>query len=134
MRTGACWAGTPGVHRFTIGQRKGLGVAGGSPLFVVNLDAGRKLVTVGAKPLLDRAELSAASVNWIGGTPPADPVRVAAQIRHRHPAAPATVTATGDDTVRVVFDEPQTAVTPGQAVVFYRGDEVLGGGWIDSSR
>jgi tRNA-specific 2-thiouridylase len=70
-------------------------------------------------------------VNWIAGSPPADPARVTAQIRHRHAAAPAVVGALDGGRARVTFDEPQRAITPGQAVVFYDGDEVLGGGWID---
>lgn len=121
-----------GVHRFTVGQRKGLGVSAPEPVFVVKLDAETRVVTVGPKSALERDELAASGVNWVSGRVPAETLRIEAQIRHRHAAAPATVTATGADRVRVVFDTPQVAITPGQAVVFYRGDEVLGGGWIDS--
>lgn len=121
-----------GVHRFTVGQRKGLGLSGPEPVFVVKLDAGARLVTVGPKAALERRELAASGVNWVSGRAPAAPLPVGAQIRHRHPPAPAVVTVTGDGRAGVVFDAPQIAITPGQAVVFYRGDEVLGGGWIDS--
>lgn len=121
-----------GVHRFTIGQRKGLGIATRDPLFVIHIDATTGLVTVGPRAALDRRDLTASGVNWIAGTPPAVPLRAQAQIRHRHQAADALVTPLEQDRVRVVFETPQTAVTPGQAVVFYQGDEVLGGGWIDS--
>jgi tRNA-specific 2-thiouridylase len=97
----------------------------------VKLDAERRLVTVGPRTALLRDRLTASRVTWIAGTPPDAAVSASAQIRHRHPAAAATIAATGPDAASVVFDEPQSAVTPGQAVVFYNGDEVLGGGWID---
>lgn len=121
-----------GVHRFTIGQRKGLGVPGPEPVFVLKLDAEARVVVVGPKADLERRDLAASGVNWVSGQVPGGMLRVEAQIRHRHPAAPAVVTVTDADRVRVVFDAPQVAITPGQAAVFYRRDEVLGGGWIDS--
>jgi tRNA-specific 2-thiouridylase len=120
-----------GVHHFTIGQRKGLGVALGEPLYVVTLDALNKLVTVGPRSAIEQTALTASRVNWIAGAPPRDAIRVESQIRSRHAAAPARVTVLARDRVRVDFDTPQFAITPGQAVVFFRGDEVLGGGWID---
>jgi tRNA-specific 2-thiouridylase len=120
-----------GVHRFTIGQRKGLGIATGSAMFVVKLDAAKRLVTVGPRSALLKDGLTASRVTWVSGTAPDAPLAASAQIRHRHPAALSLITATGPDTASVMFDEPQSAVTPGQAVVFYDGDEVLGGGWID---
>jgi tRNA-uridine 2-sulfurtransferase len=120
-----------GVHRFTIGQRKGLGIAAASPLYVVRLDAAAATVTVGGRTDLERAALTASKVNWVGGSVPAGPVRAEAQIRYRHAARPATVDPIGEAAARVTFDAPQAAVTPGQAVVFYDGDEVIGGGWID---
>src|SRR5260221_7111623 len=120
-----------GVHRFTIGQRKGLGLATGIPLYVLGIDAGQASVTVGPREALERDTLTASRVNWMSGEAPASPIRASARIRYRHAEAPATVTPAGDDTVRVAFDAPQSAVTPGQAVVFYDGDFVLGGGWID---
>jgi tRNA-specific 2-thiouridylase len=120
-----------GVHRFTVGQRKGLGVSSPIPLYVVNIDAGTQAVTVGPREALERTTLEASGVNWIAGTPPADGTRVTAQIRYRHREADATLTPIGFDRVRVEFDAPQTAVAPGQAVVFYDGEAVVGGGWID---
>lgn len=118
-----------GVHRFTVGQRRGLGVAAGEPLYVISTDPATGRVTVGGGEGLLRAECIATEVNWIAGAPPAAPVRAEVKIRHRHEAAPATVTP---DHARALvrFDEPQRAVTPGQAAVFYQGDVVLGGGWI----
>ena len=119
-----------GVHRFTIGQRKGLGLSSAEPLYVIGLRADRAEVVVGAKPQLERRELTAVDVNWIAGGPPPTPLRATAQIRSRHTPAPALVEPLDDGRARVTFDEPQLAVTPGQAVVFYAGDEGLGGGWI----
>ena len=121
-----------GVHHFTIGQRKRLGLASAAPLYVVRLDAGRQLVTVGPRAAVDATGCTASGVNWIAGEAPGGLVRAEAQIRHRHAASAATIEPIADGRVTIAFDAPQTAVTPGQAVVFYRGDEVLGGGWIDS--
>ena len=120
-----------GVHKFTVGQRKGLGVSTAVPLYVVALDAVSSTVTVGPRETLERSTLTASEVNWIAGHPPVGPLRVTAQIRHRHPEAPATAQALEDGKVRVEFDEPQAAIAPGQAVVLYGGEQVLGGGWID---
>jgi tRNA-specific 2-thiouridylase len=120
-----------GVHRFTVGQRKGLGLSSPIPLYVVGLDAASNTVTVGPRQALDRSELTAAGVNWIAGAPPAGELRVTAQIRHRHREAPGCLTALGDGRARLVFDEPQSAVAPGQAAVFYDRDAVVGGGWIE---
>jgi tRNA-specific 2-thiouridylase len=120
-----------GVHRYTVGQRKGLGLSSPIPLYVVGIDASSNSVTVGPREALERRELSASTVNWIAGTAPAPGLRVTAQIRHRHKAAAATIEPIGAQRVRVVFDEPQTAIAPGQALVMYQGDEVVGGGWID---
>jgi tRNA-specific 2-thiouridylase len=120
-----------GVHRFTVGQRKGLGLSSTSPLYVIAIDAATARVTVGDRTDLERTRLRARDVNWISGSAPDRPVRAAAQIRHRHAAAPATITVDGDGAAVVAFDAPQPAVTPGQAVVFYDGDVVLGGGWIE---
>jgi tRNA-specific 2-thiouridylase len=120
-----------GVHRFTIGQRKGLGIALGEPAYVINLDADRRQVTVGPRSALERDSLTASRVNWIAGHAPGSPVRVTAQIRHRHAPADGTVTPTGDGRVQLDFAQAQSAIAPGQAVVFFDGDEVLGGGWID---
>lgn len=125
-----------GVHRFTVGQRKGLGLSNvvgrspGAPLYVVAIDAADRSIVVGPRASLERTHLVASGVNWIADAP-ATPLRVTAQIRHRHPAAPATVRVGATGRASVDFDTPQTSITPGQAVVFYEGDVVLGGGWID---
>lgn len=120
-----------GVHRFTVGQRKGLGLSTPVPLYVLSIDAVENALTVGPRPALERTHLTASSVNWVAGTPPDTTAQITARIRHRHPDATAAVEPLPDDRVAVVFDEPQTAVAPGQAVVFYDSDTVLGGGWID---
>ena len=120
-----------GVHRFTVGQRKGLGLSSGIRLYVVNIDASEGAVTVGPREALERTTLTASGVNWIAGTPPPPGARVTAQIRHRHREAAATIDPIDGDRVSATFAEPQYAVTPGQAVVFYDGDVVVGGGWID---
>ena len=121
-----------GVHRFTIGQRKGLGLSSTEPLYVLEIKPDTAEVVVGSRDALGRTALTASGVNWIAGEAPDDWRRVAAQIRHRHAAAPARVRRTDEGRIEVEFDAPQTAITPGQAVVFYEGDEVLGGGWIDT--
>ena len=120
-----------GVHRFTVGQRKGLGLSSPIPLYVVGIDAASASVTVGPREALDRNELTASRVNWLAGTPPSAGTRVTAQIRHRHTEAAATIHPLAADRVRVTFDVPQAAVAPGQALVMYQGDEVIGGGWIE---
>jgi tRNA-specific 2-thiouridylase len=122
-----------GVHRFTIGQRKGLGLPTsptGAPMYVLKLNPADRQVVVGPKPSLERTTLTASGVNWIAGAPPSAR-RVTAQIRHRHQPAAATVTPIGVSQAEVVFHIPQIAITPGQAVVFYDDDVVVGGGWID---
>ena len=120
-----------GVHHYTVGQRKGLGVSSPIPLYVVGLDANANTVTVGPREALERTTLTASHVNWIAGLPPAPRTRVTAQIRHRHREAAGAVTPLEGDRLQLTFDEPQTAVAPGQAVVLYEGDVVIGGGWID---
>jgi tRNA-specific 2-thiouridylase len=120
-----------GVHHFTVGQRKGLGLPSPIPLYVVGIDAGSNAITVGPRGALEKRELTASRVNWISGLTPASGTRVTAQIRHRHQEAAAAITPIGDDRVNLVFDEPQAAIAPGQALVMYSGDEVVGGGWID---
>jgi tRNA-specific 2-thiouridylase len=119
-----------GIHRFTVGQRKGLGLATAEPRYVLALRPAEHQVVVGPKASLEQTRLTASGVNWIAGEP-ATARRVAAQIRHRHQAAPAAVRSLGDARAEVIFDTPQLAITPGQAVVFYDGDSVIGGGWID---
>jgi tRNA-specific 2-thiouridylase len=120
-----------GVHRFTIGQRKGLGIAAAEPMYVLQLRPAEKTVVVGPRPELERARLTASQVNWIAGTPPTEPLRVTAQIRHRHQPAPGTVRALDAGRASMEFDAPVMAITPGQAVVFYDGEVVVGGGWIE---
>jgi tRNA-uridine 2-sulfurtransferase len=130
---GRVLGGHGGVHRFTVGQRKGLGLQSsptGAPLYVIALNPVDSRVVVGPKASLERSALTASGVNWVIREP-RSPVHAAAQIRHRHQAAPATIRSLGDAKAEVVFDRPQIAITPGQAVVFYEGDSVLGGGWID---
>jgi tRNA-specific 2-thiouridylase len=120
-----------GVHRFTIGQRKGLGLSTGVPLYVVGIDAGSAEVTVGPREALDRGTLTASRVNWISGETPQRAIRAHARVRYRHKEAAATITPLAGERAQIVFDEPQSAITPGQAVVFFDEDVVLGGGWID---
>ena len=121
-----------GVHRFTVGQRKGLPLPGGSPrpVFVTDIDADSGRVTVGYAEALMRHRLSAGGVTWVAGTAPSDGTRIEARIRYHGADLPAVVNANNNETV-VEFESPQRAITPGQAVVFYEGDRVLGGGMID---
>jgi tRNA-specific 2-thiouridylase len=119
-----------GIDRFTIGQRKGLGVGGGKKRFVLELLPETNTVVVGDESDLLSAGLSAREVNWLIDAPTA-PLACVAKIRYRHAGVPATVTATPDGGADVRFDAPQPAVTPGQAVAFYAGTRVLGGGWIE---
>lgn len=121
-----------GVHRFTIGQRKGLGLSAAAPLYVTRIDLADRSVTVGPRRSLERVSLTASGVNWVSGVAPTGLVRVTAQIRHRHAPAQATLLALDAVRAELTFDEPQAAITPGQAVVFYDRDVVLGGGWIDN--
>jgi tRNA-specific 2-thiouridylase len=120
-----------GIHRFTVGQRKGLGLSSPVPLYVVGIDATTNSVTVGTRDALLRDTLTASRVNWISGRTPETGARVTAQIRYRHREAAATLAPLPDARVQVTFDEAQSAVAPGQAVVFYDGEVVVGGGWID---
>jgi tRNA-specific 2-thiouridylase len=121
-----------GYERFTIGQRKGLGIATGSRRFVLYIIPESREVVVGDPERLLAPGLIASRINWLIDFP-VEPLRCTAKIRYRHPGAAATVTATEDGGAHVAFDEPQTAITPGQAVVFYDGDRVLGGGWIEGA-
>ena len=119
-----------GVHHYTIGQRKGLGIAAGRPLYVVELDHAANRVVVGDDAELRSETCEVRDVNWISFAVLDAPVRVTVKIRHRHEPAAATVEPIGATSARVKFDAPQRAITPGQAAVFYSGDVVLGGGWI----
>jgi tRNA-specific 2-thiouridylase len=122
-----------GLHRYTVGQRRGLGIASSDPLYVVKIDVPRNQLVVGKKKELLARRLTARGVNWISIAPPVGSVRACARIRYRAPEAMATITPLGGGCVSVEFDEPQQAITPGQAVVFYDGDAVVGGGWIERS-
>ncbi|QDV72068.1 tRNA 2-thiouridine(34) synthase MnmA [Botrimarina mediterranea] len=122
-----------GVDGFTVGQRKGLGVALGKPVFVVSIDPDTRRVVLGERSELDRSELTASESNWLI-EPPTEPMRCEAQIRYNSAAAPATLEPQGEGRFQLRFDSPQQGVTPGQAVVCYAADDaarVLGGGWIE---
>jgi tRNA-uridine 2-sulfurtransferase len=119
-----------GIHNFTVGQRKGLGVATGSPLYVLEIRGDKRQVVVGGGEELLTRTLRAKRLNWIAVEDLRTPMRVKAKIRHRHEPADAIVENIDNDEVVATFDEPQRAITPGQAVVFYDGDIVVGGGWI----
>jgi tRNA-uridine 2-sulfurtransferase len=119
-----------GIHNFTVGQRKGLGVSSAAALYVLNIDPASHRVTVGADAELATHTLHARQLNWVSIAELTGPMRVKAKIRHRHDPAWATLEPAGADEVTATFDEPQRAVTPGQAAVFFDGDEVVGGGWI----
>ena len=119
-----------GIHNFTVGQRKGLGVATGSPLYVIQIKGDAGQVVVGGSEELYSKTLRAKRVNLISVAGIKEPMRVAVKIRHRHEPAAATLERSGEGEVVMTFDEAQRAVTPGQAAVFYDGDEVVGGGWI----
>lgn len=122
-----------GLHRYTIGQRKGIGVSSPDPLYVVKIDVPRNRLVVGHRGELYQSSLVAAGVNWLSMPPPVEPVRASVRIRYRAVEAPATIVPIKAGEVRVVFDSPQAAITPGQAAVFYDGDRVVGGGWIKSA-
>ena len=119
-----------GIHQFTVGQRKGLGVATGSPLYVLQINGDTREVIVGEQEKLYSKTLLARRTNLISVDDLGGPGRVSVKIRHRHEPALAMIEKTGEDEILVTFDEPQRAITPGQAAVFYDGDIVLGGGWI----
>jgi len=119
-----------GIHNFTVGQRKGLGVATGSPLYVIQIKGDARQVVVGQQEDLYTRILRTHRVNLISVGELQQPMRATVKIRHRHEGAAAVIEKTGDDEIMVTFDEPQRAVTPGQAAVFYDDDVVVGGGWI----
>ena len=119
-----------GVHNFTVGQRKGLGLATGSPLYVLQIKGDSGAVIVGHEQDLYSLTLKVRRTNLISIADFQVPIRVSAKIRHRHEPAAAVIDKTGDDEILVTFDQPQRAITPGQACVFYYGNTVVGGGWI----
>jgi tRNA-specific 2-thiouridylase len=121
-----------GVHHFTVGQRRGLRVAAREPLYVIATDPASRRVTVGRDRELLSDRAYASGVNWISIADPAEPVRAEVKIRNKHAAAPAKLLPTSNPArVEIRLDEAQRAVTPGQGAVFYSGDLVLGGGWIE---
>jgi tRNA-specific 2-thiouridylase len=119
-----------GIHRYTVGQRKGLGISAPEPIYVVAVDAQRNRVVVGSANDLLKREMLVQRANWIAIAELTEPLKVSVKIRSRAEEATATLTQQTDGKVLVRFDEPQRAVTPGQAAVFYDGDVVVGGGWI----
>jgi tRNA-specific 2-thiouridylase len=119
-----------GIEFYTIGQRRGLGLTTPKPVYVVELDTVHNRVVVGDESALDCDEFSVANCNWIPCDQLAEPIEVTAKIRYNHPGTSATVTPAGQGGARVKLHEPQRAVTPGQAAVFYQNDLVIGGGWI----
>src|SRR6266545_2174468 len=119
-----------GIHRYTVGQRRGIGVSSPDPLYVVRVDAKNNRVVVGSSDDLLRREMTVERVNWIAFVELTEPIRVAVKIRSRAEEAQATVSKRDDGSMVVTFDEAQRAVTPGQAAVFYDDDVVVGGGWI----
>jgi tRNA-specific 2-thiouridylase len=123
-----------GIHNYTVGQRKGLGIAAGRPLYVVELDHATNRVIVGDDADLRTSVCEIRDVNWISFAALESPVRAQVKIRHRHDPAPATIEPIDENAARIRFDEPQRAITPGQAAVCYSGDVVLGGGWIRADR
>ncbi len=119
-----------GIHRFTVGQRRGIGISAEHPLYVISIDAHRNQVMVGSAHELLSSEFTAVGVNWIALDSPSGPVRADVRVRYRHEAAAAAIVPLIDGRAHITFDDAQRAITPGQATVFYRGDEVVGGGWI----
>lgn len=127
-----------GIHHYTIGQRKGLGIAAAQPLYVVGIDAGRNQVIVGGQTDNHQSECTVQRVNWVSIAPPHSPIQAEVQVRYRSEAVAATIVpifpdsgATPPDRVKIIFDEPQFSITPGQAAVWYGGDGLLGGGIIE---
>jgi tRNA-specific 2-thiouridylase len=119
-----------GIHRYTVGQRRGLGISNEKPLYVVQIERAKNQIIVGEAEDLESLEFIAKGVNWVAFDTPNEPVRASVKVRYRHEPAPATIYALPENRARIVFDEPQRAITPGQATIFYNGDEVVGGGWI----
>ena len=133
--TGEVMGQHEGIHSFTVGQRKGLGISSPDPLYVLKIHPDSHRVEVGSDDQLLSTHLTANRLNWVSIAAPTDPIRVSIKIRHRHEPAPATLRLIpspdgDDDRIEATFDEPQRAITPGQSAVFYQGDEVAGGGWI----
>lgn len=120
-----------GISFYTVGQRRGLGLAEGEPRYVTAIRPEDNTVVIGSRESRYGKALVASELNWVSIAPPETPFEARAKIRYRHPEAPAFISPLDDDRVRVEFEEPQMAITPGQAVVFYDGDSVIGGGTIE---
>lgn len=121
-----------GVHHYTIGQRRGLGVAAAQPLYVIGLDAGRNQVIVGDRESVQERECMVQRTNWVSTPEPASPLRGEVQVRYRsQPVGATIIPLAGEERVKLVFDHPQFGITPGQAAVWYDGDLLLGGGVIE---
>ena len=131
-RSGQVLGAHAGVHRFTVGQRKGLGLTSPRPLYVLAVQPAARSVVVGEEPDLDGVSLTARDVNWLSIAPPCRPIRARVKIRYRAPEAPATIAPLPHKRVHVSFDSPVRAISPGQAAVFYDGEVCLGGGWIEA--
>lgn len=120
-----------GIHHYTIGQRRGIGIAAAEPLYVVSLDPVMNRVVVGSRNSAGRSECTVGRMNWVSIAQPTAPIRTEVQVRYRSPAVPVTVIPLEDSRVKLSFDEPQFGITPGQAAVLYDGETVLGGGIIE---
>ncbi len=120
-----------GIHNFTIGQRKGLGMAFGGPRYVVDIDPIKNTVTIGVAEKLLKDTFTVDQVNWIAIEKPENELSASVKIRYKHDEAPAAIYPLEHNRVRVEFEQPERAITPGQAAVFYDGDIVIGGGWIE---
>lgn len=123
-----------GIPFYTIGQRRGLGIARGFPLYVIAIDRGKNKIIVGEKKDTYRVEFIASEVNWIGRDKIDPSLKIKAKIRYNHHEGEVMVTPLPHGRTKVIFEKPQLAITPGQAAVFYQGDEVVGGGWIEEVR
>jgi tRNA-specific 2-thiouridylase len=119
-----------GLHAYTIGQRRGIGIPGPEPYYVLRLDVRENILVIGSEAELTATECTVTDVNWIGIDPPDKPVSVKTRIRYRHQETESVITPMNGDSVRVSFSTAQCAITPGQNAVFYQGERVLGGGWI----
>jgi tRNA-specific 2-thiouridylase len=119
-----------GIHRYTIGQRRGIGIAHEKPLYVLQIERAKNRIIVGDADDLESTEFTTNGVNWVAFDKPLEPVRANVKVRYRHEPAAATICPLPDARARIIFDEPQRAITPGQATIFYDDDEVVGGGWI----
>lgn len=123
-----------GIHHFTVGQKKGvqqrLHAHSNTPFYVLGIEPAQNRVVVGEESLLHQRAAVADRLNWISIAELKEPMRVLAKIRHRHEPAPATLHPHGDSQIRIEFDDPQRAITPGQAAIFFDGEDVIGGGWL----